>query len=205
MKLGRWVVALSVLCLPLATYADSFSGSASFSDTSSTHNNVYNYTGNFANPTFSFTEPVGNSYSDALTIDTNFLLGGIAPDDTVSVSVNFTEPSDAGSGFSGTGTFTFFGIFTNNQIDWTSNYQTVTFADGTVLQLYLPNFNYGVSIVGSYGSHTEDLIMTDMSETPEPSSLALFGTGLLLGIVGLGLRKARKSNGSQMAGSPSLA
>ena len=191
--LVRSLAAISALAVASIAHAETFSGTASFTDTSSTHNNGYSYTGAFASPSFSFNGVPGTVYTDALTINTTFPSGfnGLAPDDTLSVAVDFTLPSSQSGGFGGTGTFYFLGIVAGNDIDWTSNTQVVTFSDGSSVQLSLPNFDYGASIIGPFGSHTEDLsikVLTTAAPTPEPSSLALFGTGVF-GLAGIVRRK----------------
>ena len=185
----RSLALLSALSIVSIAHAETFSGLASFTDTSSAHNNVYNFTGTFANPNFSFDGVAGTVYTDALTIDTNFTSGGFASNDNLSVAVNFTLPSSTSGGFGGTGTFYFLGILAGSDIDWTSNTQTVTFSDGSSVQLSLPNFDYGLSIFGPFGSQTENLTVTVLSAaTPEPSSLMLLGTGVL-GLAGIVRRK----------------
>jgi hypothetical protein len=193
MKMARSLAVLSALAVAVIAHAETFSGTASFTDTSTTHNNGYSFTGSFANPSFSFNGPVGTVYTDALTINTTFPFGfnGFDSSDNLGVVITFILPNPANSGFNGTGTFSFFGIGTGNDIDWSSNVQVVTFNDGSSLQLSLPNFDYGSFFGFPTGSHTEDLsikVLSTAAPTPEPSSLALFGTGVL-GLAGVVRRK----------------
>ncbi len=181
---------LSALTLPLVAHADIFAGTATFSDTSGV-NNSYNFTGSFANPSFSFSGPVGTIYTDALKIDLNEVnchSNCSAPNDALSVVLDFTSPNSATSGFAGTGDtyLTIFGWMTNSDINWSKNTQTVTFADGSSILLTLPNFSFS-----GWGddciSGSEDLtikVLDPANVTPEPSSLLLLGTGVL-GIAGV--------------------
>jgi hypothetical protein len=191
--LVRSLAAISALAVASVAHAETFSGTASFTDTSTTHNNDYSFTGSFANPSFSFSGGVGTVYTDALTIYTTSVSGrnGSASDDTLSVSVGFTLPNPANGGFTGTGVFQGVFLGTDNTIHWTNNIQTVTFTDGSSLQLSLPDFDYGTFLVFPTGSHTEDLsikVLSTAAPTPEPSSLALLGTGVL-GLAGVVRRK----------------
>ena len=181
----RSLAALSALVLPLAAHADTFAGSASFSDTSSPLNNYTLFTGSFAQPTFHFTGATGTTYTDTLLVtasNIDFLSIG-SNSDSVSVSILFTSPNAAASGFGGTGTdVETYGIFTgyhnHNSIDWTSNTQTVHFNDGSSMLLSLPDFTFGGG--GDPISGVEDLTMTvTSSPVPEPSTFALLGTGIL--------------------------
>lgn len=181
MKLIRSLIALSALCLPIVSYANTISGTLVFSDTSPARNNLYNFTGTFEQPNFSFPGIKDAMFKDKLTIDTYLVRGKLAGSyDNLSVAVNFTEPDSKNSDFSGTGSAYFLGIIGGSVIEWVSNYQTVTFSDGSSVGIYLPDFVYGASIFGPYGSHEEYLTMTVLTEaTPEPSSFALLGAGLL--------------------------
>ena len=207
-KFARCLVAASAIALSLAAHADTFSGSASFGDTSSAKNNDYSFSGSFANPNFSFTGGMGTVYNDALTITTNYVpTFNSAPSDQLSVTINFTNPNAAKAGFNGQGSATFYGIFgSSSDIDWTTNYQTITFNDGSKVQLYLPNFDFGTGIGGWCSDPTENLTMSVLSNavTPEPSSFLLLGTGLLCLIGGLAYRKSRESEGASAFAMPAL-
>lgn len=66
----RSLIALSALALPLAAHADTFSGTATFSDTSNPFNNATSFSGVFEHSPFSFNGGVGTTFSDDLTITT---------------------------------------------------------------------------------------------------------------------------------------
>ena len=189
MKVARWLVALAVVIMPIASYSDTFAGGATFSDTSA-NNNGDNFTGSFATPGFNFSGGVNTVYTAALTINTNFT-GFPTSSDNVSVNLSFTDPEGLDTSMGGVGTVKFFGIGLDNSIKWADNYQTVMFGNGASLQLYLPNFDYGTLLGCDYGSQTENLSMKVLSTatTPEPSSFALFGTGILCLLGALYYRK----------------
>lgn len=201
----RSVLALSALGLSVAAHADTFAGTASFTDGSS-NNNSYQFSGSFANPSFSFSGGVGTTYSDQLTItSTNVNCTGRnnpcnAGSDALSVTVAFTKPNNVTSGFSGSGSdteyFTFLGVVENADIDWTNNNQTVAFADGSSLMLSLADTDFSqFTWQGTTFSGCEDLTMTvkdpPAAATPEPSSLVLLGSGLA-GLGGTIRRKLRR-------------
>lgn len=187
----RSIIALSALALPFAAHADTFSGTATFSDISNSHNNTTNFSGVFEHSPFSFSGGVGTTFHDDLTITTSGApLGLFASNrDRVAVSINFTSPNLVQSGFAGTATdiAIFDGIFNGTDIDWNSNRHVVRFTDGSSVRLDLPNFSY-VGLFSPF-SGTEDLTITVLTAaTPEPSGIALLGTGLL-GAVGAARRR----------------
>ena len=175
------LAVLSVLAMPLAAHADTFAGTAAFSDTSNSGNNFANFSGVFAHSPFSFSGPVGTVYTDQLTItSTGFNFLADTATDNIAVNVVFTAPNGATGGFVGTGSdaASFLGLLNADTINWATNTQTVHFTDGSSVRLTLPDFSF---IGGSNpNSGSENLTITVLTApTPEPSTLALMGTGVL--------------------------
>jgi hypothetical protein len=169
-----------------ATPIETFSGSASFSDTSPLLNNLVYFTGTFANSPFSFTGGVGSTYTNLLTVtglDGNLI--NWTDSDAVAVNVAFTAPSVEGATIGGTGTLTdvfkFRGFYWQDTgtITWNGP-ATVTFDDGSALSLAMDD----ITLTGINGVATGsgNLTMTVQqvaraTQVPEPLTLSLFGVG----------------------------
>ncbi len=189
------LAVLSALAMPVAAHADTFAGTAAFSDTSASNNNYYNFTGAFDHSSFNFTGPVGTTYTDLLTITSDGASGryGSAASDNIAVTIHFTQPNAANGGFTGTGedNLTFFGLVNSTDIDWTNNSQTINFTDGSSVLISLADFDFSGSSFADSTSGSENLtikVLTGATATPEPSTLALLGTGVL-GAAGMIRRK----------------
>lgn len=178
--------------------ADTFSGTATFTDNSSSSNNDYNFTGSFDSSPFSFSATNNYVYNDNLTITAStagcvysYRGCGNASDDQLAVTVQFSNPSGASgpAGFSGTGDVTWYGFVYGSDIDWSSNSQLVTFSNGSTATVNLANvdgiLDWKGQIVDCMSINVDP---SSPSPTPEPTSLALLGTGIL-GLAGAARRK----------------
>lgn len=178
-------LTLSALILPLIASAESFSGTGSFTDTSG-QNNDLSFTGVLGQSTFNFSGSDGYVYTDGLTVtatDSDCQQHCSPNDGSVSITFNLTAPSPASA--------TFTGDVTGHTIHWDSNVRTITFGDGWSLLIALPDLNLHGWQAETTLSGSEDVTMTVIdppAAAPEPSSLALLGTGIL-GAAGLLRRK----------------
>ena len=179
-----------------ASPIDTFSGSLTFSDTSSPLNNLTSFAGTFTHPTFSFAGGVATTYSDLLSVNaTDLNLSNATNTDAVAIAINFTSPNVVATSIGGsaslTDTFNLRGFYYSDtgSIVWSSlnDPTTITFSDGSVLGLSIGN----IALTGSNGSAfgSSPLVLT-VEKVPEPFTLSIFGAGLLG--AGAFRRRARK-------------
>jgi|KBSMisStaDraftv2_1062788.scaffolds.fasta_scaffold268775_2 hypothetical protein len=188
----RAFVLVSALALSSASFADSFSGSAVFNDTNNPNTNDVVFTGSFASPTFSFTAGAGSVFSNFLTITATTTQGGngtISGTDNLSVVLSFILPDVSTGSLNGTGTITGHVNNAAGTISW--NDTTITFSDGSSLLAHIPDFTFSSVNLSNGGKATTggNLDLTVMADqttrnidtatAPEPSSIALMGTGVL--------------------------
>jgi hypothetical protein len=177
------VAAIAVSSSAWATPIETFSGSASFSDTSPLLNNLVYFTGSFASSPFSFNGGVGTTYTNLLTVtglDANLI--NWTDSDQVAVNVAFTAPSIAGATIGGTGTLTdvfkFRGFYwaDTGTITWNGP-AIVDFADGSELSLVMDSIALdGINGVAT-GSGNLTMTVQKVAQVPEPLTLSLFGVG----------------------------
>jgi hypothetical protein len=170
-----------------AIYAETFAGSASFTDLGPNTNKV-SFTGVFDDPSFSFSGGVGDVYTDNLNItgyDLN--LADKTQSDNLQVSLTFTLPSPETGTIGGTGTITdtFYGFFwaDSDTITWSNNNPaTINFADGSQLSVDIANASFGGFDGASWSCDDPvTFTITNVGAAPEPGSLALLGTSILGG------------------------
>jgi hypothetical protein len=199
----RSLAVLSAITLPvLSAHAETYTFTPTLTATTASGNPTSNVTGVFASP-FSFTDPTG-IYYESLNIKANNNADG----DEVTLDFVFTAPG------TGTGTITgdadINGWYSNDSIKWDSTgSDTVDLSNGSIVEISLPtdwrgnventdlNSSYSCGYGDVCGSTNVKFTVTDNdppadppASTPEPSSLALLGTGIL-GAAGMIRRKLK--------------
>jgi hypothetical protein len=177
------IAAIAISSSAWATPIETFSGSASFSDTSPLFNNLVYFTGSFANSPFSFTGGVGSTYTNLLTVtglDGNLV--NWTDSDSVAVNVAFTVPNPINATIGGTGTLTdvfkFRGFYWQDTGTITWNGPTIVdFADGSELSLVMDSISLnGINGIAT-GSGNLTMTVQKVAQVPEPVTLSLFGIG----------------------------
>lgn len=114
----------------------------------------------------------------------------------ISVDFSFTSPGLMNGSVNGntSGDSSLFGIFQEGVLSWNGTLDLVygALGDGLLrVSLFDTTFNEGIFGLGSYGAKVKAKIelISEASEVPEPSTLALLGLGLL----GMGMRVRRRS------------
>ena len=196
----RSFAVLSALALPVVSaHATTYTFTPTLTDL--THPGdvtaTFNSGSNFG-PSFSFNDPTTSFY----TFTSNISASNLADDDELQLDLVFSAPGTGTGSLTGDadidGTFK----FSSNEIDWDALSTDVTLSNGSVAQISIPDWtteltgigcSYGYyNCTGSVGSTNVTVHVTTndpaISPTPEPSSLALLGTGIL-GVAGAMRRK----------------
>ena len=198
----RSLAIVSALALPVVAHATSISASVSLTDVQ----NSSNYTFAIITPTVTSITLQPLPYTDPLTIQANSTSSStttLTGTDTLTLNFTFTAPGSGGGNISGTGSMTGTVNNTDGTVTWNSTSTSVTLSDGTTVDVAIANaiMDFGTAQqttnIGGNGSATkveDDLTFTlgSTAVTPEPSSLALFGTGAL-GIAALMGRRLKRN------------
>lgn len=199
MRHGLCTLALlPAIALASAAHATSFTASAALNDT--TNNNDINFTLVPSPTPISFTatpgtssSPISLTFQESSSVNGN---GNVGETDDVALVISFTQPGTGNGGTSGTGTITGHEESATGTITWTgldANFTTPVFtlSDGTRLSITLPSNTVTFATTnlgnGPENSGTVNITFNDLGSiatTPEPSSLALLGTGVL-GVAGV--------------------